>query len=146
MNVSFYPIDRDRDAHGMFKHLPYILEAQAKGIIAVDNDTGKPIAFAIFDRWTASSATGHWWIGDPLVLRHGFFEECADYLFNTCKLKQLMGYIAENNTESFKLAKSIGMTELFRIKDGFDEDVDMIVLSLHVDDAGRWLTNQKEAA
>ena len=103
-----------------------------RGIISLDKD-GAPGAVILFDGWTHNAACMHIAVQKPMQLR-GLMKEAAEYLFNTCKLKMLIGIVESTHTKALKLDMNIGFKELYRIKDCYADGVDQIILQLKKED------------
>lgn len=110
-----------------------------KGIIA-ERD-GEIIAACVMDSWTWTSVQVHMAIDQPTVLRHGFLEEIAEYVFDTCDKKVMIGLVPGHIEAALKLNKHIGFTEIFRIEDGFNEGIPYVVMQLRKEHC-RWLRNK----
>lgn len=139
MNVVFLPLDVERDWHWVTKELPVALCEGVKGIVAVDTDTNAPVGVAVMDSWTYTTVQVHFAVMRPMVLKHGFLEEIADYVFNVCSKIKMIGLVPADNEKALKLDKHIGFKELYRLKDGYDFGVDYVIMELTRADAARWL-------
>ena len=137
MKIEFIPMDVERDYQWLKIALPIPFTEDTKGIVAMDTEVNRPVAAVLFDMWTHSSVCLHWWIEKPMVLRHGFFEEIADYIFNTCEKTNMVGIMPESYVKPMKLAKHLGFTEQGRIKDGHMLGDDQIIMIVRVEDAGK---------
>ncbi len=131
-------------------HWPWIaaqaqpeLTPRTRGIVALD-ENGTILAATVFDTWTYTSGQAHFAISNPLVLRHGFFEECLDYFFNYCDKRVLIGLVPSNNAKSLRLTKHIGFTEVFRMKDGYDHGIDYVVFEMRKENC-RWIHGKESA-
>ena len=100
------------------------------GVIAYDVETGKTVAAAIFDHLWPTSAQVHLVIEKPMVLRHGFLEEAADFIFNFMGKKVVFGLTPANNKAAVKFNKHAEFKEKHRIPDGFAEGTDLIMFQL----------------
>ena len=95
------------------------------GIVAYRD--GKLVAAIILESWSYNSVTIHIRVDDPLVFKHGFAEECYEYIFNECNRGVLIGITPANNTKALKFNRHIGLNEIYRIKDGYDVGIDYVV-------------------
>lgn len=95
------------------------------GIVAYRD--GKLVAGVLLESWSHNSVTIHIRVDDPLVFKHGFAEECYEYIFNTADKGVLIGITPANNAKALKFNKHIGLNEIYRIKDGYDVGVDYVV-------------------
>ena len=61
-----------------------------------------------------------------------------EYAFNTCGKGIVLGVTAADNLKALKFIKNIGLTEIFRIPDGYKHGVDFILTQLRKEDC-RWI-------
>ena len=61
--------------------LVYYVLKTPPGIVAVNKATGEQVAACVMDNWTNNSVQCHYIIDTPIVLRHGFLECVANYIF-----------------------------------------------------------------
>jgi hypothetical protein len=101
-----------------------------RGIVAVDIDADKPVAACVMDNWTSNSVQAHFMIETPIVLRHGFLEECMDFVFNFADRKKMYGIIPASNEKIVKLTKHMGFTEKTRLEEAYAPGVDYVVMEL----------------
>ncbi len=151
MKVAFLPMNYGRDWEWIQVLFGIAATDKTKGIVAVrEYEDGKtePVAVAVFDNWTHNSVCVHWWLDTPMVLRHGFFEEVAHYIFVVCKKQIMIGLIPADKTKSIKLAIHLGFVEVCRVKDGYAVGIDQVIMEGRVENAGRWLPQiaEEEAA
>ena len=106
-----------------------IMCEDSKGIVATD-DEGMPQAICVLDSWTYNSCQIHIWIENAFVLKHGFAEEVFRYVFNTCGRNLIVGVTPADNPKALKFIKHIGLEEIFRIKDGNQIGVDLVVTEI----------------
>lgn len=88
---------------------------------------GNLVAAIVLESWSYNSVTIHIRVDDPLVFKHGFAEECYDYIFNKCEKGVLIGVTPANNVKALKFNHHIGLNEIYRIKDGYAIGVDYVV-------------------
>ena len=100
------------------------------GVMAVDIETGENVAAAIFDHLLHNSAQVHIMIDKPMVLKHGFMEEVADFIFNFMGKGVVLGLTPASNTAAIKFNKHAEFKEVCRIPNGFREDVDLVMFQL----------------
>lgn len=100
------------------------------GIMAIDVETNTTVGACILDNWTANSVQAHFMANSPLVLRHGFVEECFDYVFNYADKKFIYGMVPSDNEKALKLNAHMGFTEVLRLPEAFKDGVDYIVMEL----------------
>tara|TARA_R110002020_G_scaffold230092_5_gene440880 strand:+ start:4756 stop:5190 length:435 start_codon:yes stop_codon:yes gene_type:complete len=115
------------------------------GIVAMDEDTHEILAMCIMDSWTKTSVQVHQVIENPMVLRHGFFEEISHFVFVTSWRRVMVGLVPANNEKAIKLNKHIGFSEVARIRNGYDTDIDYIIMEMRDEDC-QFLKRDREAA
>jgi len=130
MNLQVRPFHGPTDWGWVNSILPIMQVEDTSGLIAFDGDTGERFGACILDNWTHNSVQGHFLISAPRVLKYGFLELCADYIFNFMARKVLYAFVPANNEKALKLDARIGFTEVFRMPDGFTDGVDYVVLQL----------------
>lgn len=142
MDVVFTHMDVTRDWVWIQNHLPLHWTDDTVGIIAVDKD-GRRVAAAIFDSWTYNSVNVHQIIVQPWVLRHGWFQEIAKYVYITAGRRIMYGLVPSDNAKALKLNKNIGFEEICVLKDAVEDGVDMHVLELRKENC-RFLVEEVE--
>ena len=98
------------------------------GITAIDLDTNRTVGACVMDNWTANSVQAHFMVASPTVLRHGFLEECFDFMFNEKGVKYVYGMVPSDNEKALKLNKHMGFTERLRLPEAFADGVDYVVM------------------
>jgi len=130
MRIEYRSFHGPTDWEWINSHLPIMQVEDTSGIIAVDLDTEERVGALVLDNWTNNSVQGHFLITSAMVLKHGFLELCSDYIFNASDKKVLYAFIPSDNKKAIKLDTHIGFTEVFRMKDGFADGVDYVVMQL----------------
>ena len=138
MIINYRNIQSEDDWNWISKRADPTLTENTKGIVAVDTKVDRIVAMAVFDNWTDNSVNVHLAIDKPLVLRHGFLEECFNYIFNTCNKGIIMATIPGDNAKSLKLSSHIGLDVVHTIKDGFNKGVDYILMEMRKENC-KWL-------
>ena len=82
MKIWYKAFDAKEDWNYVYTRAKPNLVDDTCGIVAVDLETNTRVGAAIFDRLTPSGAQVHIMIDNPLVHRHGFLIEAADFVFN----------------------------------------------------------------
>jgi len=142
--IAYRKLDFAKDWTFISGFISPILCADTCGIIA-HNDQGEYKACAVFDSFTVSSCNVHLGIKSPIVLRHGFLPIVAEFAFNFLKRERIFGLTPDNNFAAIKFNKHIGMQEVARIPDAYDEGVGYVVTRM--DKAtSPWLQVQEKAA
>lgn len=112
--------------------------AQFNSIKAV-GDNGALLGVIGFDYWTPTALQMHVWIASPMALRNGnWLHECFKYAFITCGKKVAFGVIPSSNEQALKFIRHVGFTELVRLKDGWDDGIDMVINEIRPAQC-RWL-------
>jgi RimJ/RimL family protein N-acetyltransferase len=111
-------------------HIGALQVEDTSGIIAVSADTGEIVGACVMDNWTFNSVQAHFAITSPMVLRHGFLQECVNYVFNVADKQAIYGFIPASNKKAIKLNTHMGFTEVFRIPEGFGKGVDYVAMQM----------------
>jgi hypothetical protein len=105
------------------------------GMIAIDIDTGHRVAAAIFDHLFKGSAQVHVMIDNPRVLRHGFLEAAADFVFNFLDKQVCFGLTPASNLKAMRFNTRVcGFTEAYRIPNGYAPGKDLVLMQLLKED------------
>lgn len=142
--MKFRPLDYHRDWQWVQINLPIAWTSDTKGIVA-ENEEGERLGAAICDQWTWTSVTVHQIILAPMILRHGFFEEVAEYVYVHADRAIMYGLVPSDNKRALKLNKNIGFTEVARLKDAVNFGIDMVILELRKNDC-RFLSDELKDA
>lgn len=102
---------------------------------------GNLVAGILLESWSHNSVTIHIRVDDPLVFKHGFAEECYEYIFVTAERGVLIGITPANNVKALKFNKHIGLNEIYRIKDGYAVGIDYVVQEARKEDC-KYLRNR----
>ena len=113
-----------------------------KGIVAWKED-GTIAAVVIMDSWAYNSVQVHLAIDDPMVLRHGLFEEAARHIHEVCDRDVIIGLVPADNAKAIKLNTHMGYREVYRVRDGYKKGVDYIIMELRRED-NRWLRSNSD--
>lgn len=108
--------------------MPYFPTETTRGFVAYDENTAETAAVFIADNWTHNAVFGHHVILKTMVLRHGWLEEIADYVFNTAgRLKMFVG-IRSDNEASLSMCRKIGFVQVACLTQAYADDVDYIIM------------------
>ena len=114
---------------------------QFRGLKAVKD--GKILGIIGLDYWTPTAVQMHVWVGSPMALRGGrFISEALRYAFITCGKKVAFGIIPSDNVKALKFIWHVGFVEIGRLKDGWDNGVDMVINEIRPGNC-RWLEERK---
>jgi len=111
--------------------------SDTKGIIAETKH--RLHAFCIMDSWTKTSVQAHLHIENPMVIRHGFLHEIAQYIFVTAERQCIIGLVPEDFDWAVKFNRKIGFKELCTIPDAYDFDIGYVVMHMDRESGARWL-------
>ena len=112
-----------RDLDLFTKATSYWPSAQFNGIVAY-NDNGV-MGMTGFDSWTPRTVMAHWWIRYPRCIEP-LWQECVSYIRGTGR-RAILGATPGDNTKALKAIRHLGWVELYRIKDAWDEGVDIVI-------------------
>lgn len=138
MKVEFREFHGPSDWGLVQEHMPLKRVEDTGGIVAVDAETNETVAMVVMDSWTWNSVQIHQIVINPLVLRHGFFEEVADYVFNVAEREIMIGLVPSDNDKALSMNKKIGFEEVARIKDGVNFGIDIVILQMHKTQCKFW--------
>ena len=115
------------------KRTGIIRVSDVKGIGVELND--KIIAVCACDSWTATSVQVHIAIDNPICLKNNRLQnEVFEYIFNQANRLVAIGLVPANNYRALRFDTKIGFTESCRIKDGYEEGIDLVIMTLHKSD------------
>ena len=134
MKVHFRAFDGPQDWEWVNQQVGILQVQDTCGIMAINTNTDERIGAAIMDNWTSNSVQCHFMTATPLVLRHGFIEECFDYIFNYCGCKYIYSFMPGDNEASLKLTDHMGFTEVLRLPEAYRDGVDYVVKQLKRED------------
>ena len=126
------------DAVAVQEHLPLSITTDTTGIVAYDLVSRETVAVFVCQDWTSTSVQVHQVILNPMVLRHGFLEECATYVFTQAGRLKMYGLVPENNKRALSVNRKIGFKELVRLEDAADVGVDYVLMELKREDCPYW--------
>jgi hypothetical protein len=101
--------------------------SDARGLEAVRGE--RLLGMVLFDGWTATLAQAHVAVDTPLALRH-LLPEAARYVFRQAERLAIVTMVDARNTPVRQLAAGVGFHEVYRIQDGMEPGVDMILIEL----------------
>lgn len=118
--------------------MAYALTESTRGIVAYDPDTAETLAVFIAEGWTDSSVSVHQIIFKTMVLRHGWLEEIATFIFTTAARKKMYGMVPASNHKAISLNEKIGFKQVARLEQAVDENTDYIIMELKREDCPYW--------
>lgn len=119
--------------------LRHICRAEGGRIIGV-------VAFNGFNGRTCSIHSA----GDGNWISREFLRAAFTYPFETCNIIQIFGMVSDDNERAIKLNRHLGFEVMQRIRHGWDEQHDLVVMGMHRSQC-RWLQDirsrrEKQAA
>ena len=134
MKVLFRAFHGPTDWDWIRQRIGALQVEDTSGIMAVNADTGETVGACIMDNWTYNSVQAHFAVTSSVILRHGFLQECVNYVFNVAGKRAMYGFVPASNTKAIKLNTHMGFTEVFRIPEGFGKGVDYIAMQMLKED------------
>ena len=144
MNVGIRFFNGEMDWDWVQRRLPILRVEDTGGLVAYNKDNDELLAACIWDNWTRNSVQCHFLIQNKIVLKHGFVEEIADFIFNHQGKKFIYGMVPGDNAKAMKLNKHMGFTEKMRLEDAWADGVDYVVMELRKENC-RYLPKVKAA-
>jgi len=145
MNIQFRAFV-PADLKTVLEAMPYAMTTATTGIVAYDVDTAETAAICLCEAWTATSLQIHQIILKTMVIRHGWFEEVARYVFTAAGRKIVYGIVPDNNPKALNLNEKLGFTEVVRLEDAYAEGVDYILMELKRENCPYWVGKAEQMA
>lgn len=95
-------------------------------------------AMAGYDHWTPNSVNMHMYVRDPKSITRAFVREVFRFPFEIGGRGLVIGVTPSDNAAALDLNKHVGFRETYRVKDGWDVGVDMVVQEMRKEEC-RWL-------
>jgi hypothetical protein len=143
MNIKFREF-RSEDWVWVNAQIPILQVEDTTGIMAVDTSTGELVGACILDNWTKNSVQAHFMVSSPLVLKHGFLQECFGYVFSYSNLKYMYGLVPGDNKHAIRLNKHMGFIEKVRLDEAWAPGVDYVLMQL-TKETCKYLPKEKAA-
>ena len=115
-------------------HLPLIQCEDTQGMIAVDSETMLPVGALVVDNITPKSVQAHFLATTPLIMRHGFLEECCEYVYEGMGKSVMFAQIPSNNDASLSVTEKMGFKVVCTLQDAFAEGVDYVIKEMRKED------------
>ena len=117
-----------------FQKMPCQVCNDTRGFMAVDKNL-KVMGAVIFDQFTPNTAHATFMISNPLCLRpDGLITEAAHFIFDICARNTIFAVVRETNIEALRINEKLGYKFEHKIKGGYYEDEDLIVLRMNKED------------
>jgi RimJ/RimL family protein N-acetyltransferase len=130
MILAYRPLSFPDDWAWFNSILPVFRVEDSSGFVAVDASSGERVAAVVLDNFTGVSAQGHFIIETPMAIRAGFFDMCADFIFNELCIDALYALVPGENEKALKLNRHLGFTEVARLRGAVKKGVDSVVMEL----------------
>lgn len=112
------------DVYTFCHEVGFYPDGQFGGIVAFHDD--KVMGMVGFDDWTKTSVRLHWFIKQPRCLMP-LWREVVTYLDQHGR-KKAVGMTPSDNIKALRMIfRHLGFVEVGRIKDGYDEGIDLII-------------------
>lgn len=121
----------------------YVPSRNARGIEAVLPD-GRRAGMVVCDGWTPGAVWMHVAVVVPGACR-GLLRAAFSYVFEESGRGLALGQVRASNKRSLALARHLGFEVTGRIRDGWAEGEDVVLLALRREDC-RWIQQQRRAA
>ena len=138
MDVEYRNFHGPSDWGVVQKYLPLHRVDDTGGIVAVDTDTNDTVGLVVFDSWTTTSVQVHQIVINPMVLRHGFFEEACDYVFSFAERELMIGLVPSDNEKAWQMNRKIGFEIAATVKDGMAYGVDTVIMTMTKEQCNFW--------
>lgn len=119
--------------------MPYAMTEVTTGIVAYNADTAETLAIFVAEDWTSNAANVHQVILNSMVLRHGWFEEIADFMFTRAGRKKMFAVVPDGHTKALSLNEKIGFTQVARLEDAVADGIDYLILELKRENCPYWV-------
>lgn len=108
--------------------------SDTKGV-AAESNKGTILGVCACDTWTITGCQIHIAIDNPICLKNERFQkEVFNYIFGVARRKMAIGIIPANNERALRFDRKLGFREVYRIPDGSDEGVDLVIMILRKED------------
>ena len=104
------------------------------------NKNGTVLGMIGYDLWTKNSVQMHIALDSPVALK-ALIRPASEYPFLQAGRDIVHATIPENNLKSRALVMKAGYREVYRVKDGWDKGVDMILYEMRKHEC-RWIRHE----
>lgn len=117
------------------ERIQYVPTANARGLCNGDEET--PLgACILYDSWCPNSVCVHSYIPHPRFMTKGFLREMWRYPLE--HVDWVIGVTPGDNARALAFNKRIGLTEVYRLKDGWATGVDQVFQTAHYSTCRWW--------
>lgn len=134
MKIQFRQFDGPQDWGWVQSHIPLLRVQDTCGIMAIDTETNTTIGAAIFDNFLYNSMQMSFISTTPMLHRHGFLLEAANFAFDAMGKQYVYAFVAEDNYKAIRLNEHLGFKEKMRIREGYGKGCDFLVIELKRED------------
>ena len=145
--MKFEPFVATHPRHAeYFQDMPCQVCADTRGIIAVDKNLCTMGAI-VFDNFLPNSAQCTIEITNPMCLRKGgLITEAAKYIYDVAKRTYVYVLVRETNEKALNLDYKIGFEYKCNLKDAYEVNEDIVVLSMTKEQCNHYYTELERAA
>lgn len=145
--IYFKPMDKDDQT--MFTiETSYFPSPQFGGICAYMLRDGREVGMGMvgFDSWAPRTVMAHWYIRFPRCIEP-LWAEAVHYIALTGR-KAILGSTPGDNFKALRTIRHLGWEELYRVQDGWDEGVDLVIseYKIHVKQQSSAVAVRRERA
>lgn len=94
-----------------------------------------------FDHWMPNSCQMHVALDTPIATR-ALLHPAFSYPFEEAGKTVALGFVPGSRARSLRLARSLGFTEAWRVRDGWERGVDLVAFEMRKENC-RWIRKQK---
>jgi len=143
MKLEFRSFVGEHDWGWVQQQVPILRIEDTCGLMAIDTEKNETVGACIIDNWTENSAQVHLMMTSPMVIRHGFINFVAHFLYRECQLKYLYGLVPADKTKAVALNTRMGFKEVARLPDAWCDGVDYLIMSMTPADCIFYGDNEK---
>lgn len=130
VKIKYRAFKGDVDWGWVKQRLPLKQVEDTCGIMAIDTEMNTTVGACIMDTWTHTAVQVHLMMDSSMLIRHGFFEEIADFVYNHAERDLMIGLVPSDLDDAIALNKHVGFEEVCRIPNAVNFDTDMVVLTM----------------
>lgn len=122
----------------MKQAMPFTATEHQNGIVAYNAENHDTLGVLVAQEWTHTTCIVHWVILNKFILRHGFLEEIANWLFTTAFRTKIYAPVNSDNEASLSVCEKLGFKEKTVLEDAYDDGVDIVLMELKREDCPYW--------
>jgi hypothetical protein len=124
--------------------MPFSVSENMNGVVAYDPTTAETLAILVAQEWTFTSCYVHQVILKTFVIRHGWFEEVANWMFTEANRLQVYALVPSNNDKALSLNGKLGFKEKAVLEQAYDRDIDFVLMELKAEDCPYWTAREEQ--